>query len=453
MSKTTQFKWDISSIFPKSIVHEGKLKLCLYCKCFFLPSPAILGFLSNKALLRCVSPFLKTVLDEICPCSSVSIILPDVPTESLSSFTDWLLAGCIGKMSSGNSALSINFDDLKLFFSEWNEIFALLGVKITEEPVAKSREEMLLKQFKHLELRSARNTSDTDMFLTDDESLSSSVCKAAQCDLSAEEEDKPDEPLGPVLTNETVYEDCREEVEDSCNSYITNMQSREGEHFEDQNTEQVEDLAARVSSEEMSKEDCDGGEENSARDSQIKFTDICTIVDERSETGGTEEDHNGGGNNSVDDDQLETNTAEEEGGESEGDSEDSNEEEEEFEEEDEEVSSEGSDESSGDPSWNAEEPPSDSSDEEAEQARREVRGSAVKIPRDLSLLDSSTLSLCLSDSGPIKLAVRCGCRGSCLRNCNCRTAGEECSRWCSCQAGKCRSKLQQKNPGGEFCLL
>ena len=116
MSKTTQFKWDISSIFPKSIVHEGKLKLCLYCKCFFLPSPAILGFLSNKAILRCVSPFLKTVLDEICPCSSVSIILPDVPTESLSRFTDWLSAGCIGEMSSGKSALSIDFDDLKLFF-------------------------------------------------------------------------------------------------------------------------------------------------------------------------------------------------------------------------------------------------------------------------------------------------------------------------------------------------
>ena len=81
-----------------------------------------------------------------------------------------------------------------------------------------------------------------------------------------------------------------------------------------------------------------------------------------------------------------------------------------------------------------------------------MRGAAVKVPRDLSLLDSSTLSLCLSESGPIKLAVRCGCRGSCVRNCNCRTAGEECSRWCSCQPSKCKSKLQQKYAEGEFCV-
>ena len=65
-----------------------------------------LGFLSNKAILRCVSPFLKTVLDDICPCSSVSIILPDVSTDRLSSFTDWLLAGCNGEFSSGRKSWS-----------------------------------------------------------------------------------------------------------------------------------------------------------------------------------------------------------------------------------------------------------------------------------------------------------------------------------------------------------
>ena len=97
-----------------------------------------------------MSPFLKTILEEICPCNSVSLILPDVPPESLSSFTDWLLAGCIGEIS-----------------SEWNEIFALLGLKISRDPVGKGREELLLKQFKHLDLRSSRNSSDTDMFLTD----------------------------------------------------------------------------------------------------------------------------------------------------------------------------------------------------------------------------------------------------------------------------------------------
>ena len=408
-----------------------------------------------------MSPFLKTILEEICPCSSVSLILPDVPPDSLSSFTDWLLAGCIGEIS-----------------SEWNEIFALLGVKISQEPVGRGREELLLRQFKHLELRSPRNSSDTDMFLTDDESLSVSVCKAAQCDLSAEEEEeKPGKPLkalyltdneskaaqcnlsaendklgessGALLTmesNETVYEDCREEPEESQGNISTKL-NREGglDGSDDQNTEQ-EDTVDSLASEDLS-EDC-------GHNSQDNFHDKSAIVDEQSDTGETGEDDNGGEHNSKDVKQLESKTAEQEGGESEDDSENSTEEEEDFEEEEEEEteSSEGSDESAADPSWNAGEP-SDSSDEEAEQERRQVRGSAVKVPRDLSLLDSSTLSLCLSDSGPIKLAVRCGCRGSCLRNCNCRAAGEECSRWCSCHASKCRSKIQQKNPEGEFCFL
>ena len=67
----------------------------------------------------------------------------------------------------------------------------MLGVKISQdqvEPVGAARDELLVRQFKHLDLRSPRNSSDTDMFLTDDESLSLSVSKAAQCDLSAEED-------------------------------------------------------------------------------------------------------------------------------------------------------------------------------------------------------------------------------------------------------------------------
>ena len=158
------------------------------------------GFLSNKAILRCVSPFLKTLLDEICPCSSVSLILPDVATESLSSFTDWLLAGCNGESRSGRKSWSDrnNISDQKLYFSEWNEILTLLGVKLSQEALGTGRDELLLRKLKHLDLGSPRNSSDTDMFLTDDESLSLSVCKAAQCDLSAEESG-PGEPMGSMF--------------------------------------------------------------------------------------------------------------------------------------------------------------------------------------------------------------------------------------------------------------
>ena len=39
--------------------------------------------------------------------------------------------------------------------------------------------------------------------------------------------------------------------------------------------------------------------------------------------------------------------------------------------------------------------------------------------------------------------MRCGCKGTCQRNCSCRSAGAECSKWCGCDPRKCKFKLAQ----------
>ena len=74
------------------------------------------------------------------------------------------------------------------------------------------------------------------------------------------------------------------------------------------------------------------------------------------------------------------------------------------EEEFEDGSSEESEESdsSGDPSW-IEEPCETSEEEEVI--------SGVKLPADLREVDSLSLSVCLSEGGPVSLASSCGCKG------------------------------------------
>ena len=43
--------------------------------------------------------------------------------------------------------------------------------------------------------------------------------------------------------------------------------------------------------------------------------------------------------------------------------------------------------------------------------------------------------------------MRCGCKGTCQRNCSCRSAGAECSKWCGCDPRKCKFKLAQAQAG------
>ena len=78
------------------------------------------------------------------------------------------------------------------------------------------------------------------------------------------------------------------------------------------------------------------------------------------------------------------------------------------EEEFEDGSSEESEESdsSGDPSWIEE--PCETSEEEEEE---EKVISGVKLPADLREVDSLSLSVCLSEAGPVSLASSCGCKG------------------------------------------
>jgi len=114
--------------------------------------------------------------------------------------------------------------------------------------------------------------------------------------------------------------------------------------------------------------------------------------------------------------------------------------------------SEEEDESCSDPSWQADH--SEDDEEEAEEKLEELKTknlkadnknlSVVKERLDSSGMDSGSLSFYMSETGPIAIQVRCGCKGTCFRNCSCKSAGADCSRWCGCDPRKCKSKLSQK---------
>jgi len=398
MSKL-KLKWEVSSIISSSIVK---------------------GFLSDKALLRCISPFLKSLLDDICPCSSVSIVLPDVDTQTLRSFTDWIISGCAGSCS-----------------SEWNEILTLLGMGVSHKQddiiddekddihdeqeddihddqkdyIQEDKQSLLLRKFQHLKLNSPqlgenKNSSETDMFLTDDESFSVSVCKAAQCDLSAEEEDISQQSEGQKLNNETVYEDCREQVDDDTVSISEEMKERSAVPVD------FEDPSLQCS---LSRDEASETENNQLVQSGINDPQFGSAMEGEDNSGCSEEEAD-----DVDEEEAD----------------DADEDEDDFSDESE------TDESSDDPSWDSEDS-SDSIDSNEEEER-----AVTALPGELCEVDQLSLSVCLSEAGPVKLHMNCGCRGACVRNCRCRTAGQECSSWCGCDRQKCKSKLTQRQTDG-----
>ena len=238
-------------------------------------------------------------------------------------------------------------------------------------------QQIFLKQFRHLGLDSPKgarkkDTSQTDIFLTDDESLSLSVCKAAQCDLSAEDDVLGDvKTVSPIHSNETVYEDCREEME-------VTEDSREIE-----NSKEMED----------------------SRESEVPSNNNSRLID----AGRKKEE-----SIPVESEQIGCAPANDEGNverdEFSENFEESNievAEEEEFEDGSSEESEESD--SSGDPSWIEE--PCETSEEEEEEEEEEKMISGVKLPADLREVDSLSLSVCLSETGPVSLASHCGCKG------------------------------------------
>ena len=283
---------------------------------------------------------------------------------------------------------------------EWNEILTLLGMeeRRVEEKDEINKQETLLRQLTHLRIESVGegSRSEVDMFLSEDESFSASVCKAAQCDLSAEDESS--ESNSNNFVDETVFEDCEEEFDESNGEESLNRSPGEGK-----------EKKSEVETYESEKEDYESQTEAGADDSDFAREEECEGIDRK-----TTKEAFSSEDNSED---FEGSDLEEAG---------------EEEEEDLTDESDESEDSSSDPSWNDEDR-SESSEEEEEDDR-----SQAKLPSDLSQVDSLSLSVCLSEEGPVPLPVRCGCGGACVRGCPCRTAGHQCSAWCRCHRDKAR---------------
>ena len=97
------------------------------------------------------------------------------------------------------------------------------------------------------------------------------------------------------------------------------------------------------------------------------------------------------------------------------------------------------DESDDDPSWNV----SGSDDNEESDVEEALKADNCPPLGDItninfSTVNTSVLGVWLSDTGPVQMVTRCLCKGTCVRNYACRTAGGTCSKRCSCKPSKCK---------------
>merc|ERR1712217_928851 len=109
--------------------------------------------------------------------------------------------------------------------------------------------------------------------------------------------------------------------------------------------------------------------------------------------------------------------------------------------EEEDSSPESSDtESEDDPSWMMSDADTSGSDYE-EDKRMKVKDMP---PVNFAKTNVKSLGLWLSDNGPVQLNIMCHCKGMCVKNCSCRTAGISCSVRCGCKIDKCKWRRKQE---------
>ena len=348
---------------------------------------------------------MKEILSGICPCSSVSLILP-----------------CL--VPNGKAAV-MNANDLGrvYFIKRFSTIiqkihvigttFALLNnaglFQHADEssgllPLEKSdalEERFLSKQLDNLNLGKRTeytewnndNGSDADLFLTDEELvehetknqkshelLSVAVGKVCKEDNSDNGDDK-----------DSFYEDC----ENSPNCFVSKLE-----------TEERSDKSMLC---DISNENHDGN--NKSNDYSMIEEVILEVVDTFFDT--ENENHDEKENNNISQCLTLTKSSEEESS-----LDDEECEEEEYDEEDSDIFDEESDtdeESYSDPSWQADIENSDEDeDEDNEHSKEKMKKlkllaqknmSVVQNTSNLSVMESSTLSFFMSDNGPIQLQV------------------------------------------------
>ena len=101
-------------------------------------------------------------------------------------------------------------------------------------------------------------------------------------------------------------------------------------------------------------------------------------------------------------------------------------------------------ESDNDSSWNMSGLEVNDSDEEETPLKKFNR---LKCREDLINVDFKTVrpsvvGVWLSESGPVHLAPRCLCKGTCARKCICRDGGNVCTKNCSCNPSKCKLRSE-----------
>ena len=112
-----------------------------------------------------------------------------------------------------------------------------------------------------------------------------------------------------------------------------------------------------------------------------------------------------------------------------------------YDEEEEDSSPESSDtESEDDPSWMMSDANTSGSDYE-EDKRMTVQDMP---PVNFAKTNVKSLGLWLSDNGPVQLNIMCHCKGMCVKNCSCRTAGISCSLRCGCKTDKCKWRRNKR---------
>ena len=104
------------------------------------------------------------------------------------------------------------------------------------------------------------------------------------------------------------------------------------------------------------------------------------------------------------------------------------------------------DESDDDSSWNASGTDiSEHSDDEgttSNKSKEAIHLGDIKNVNLSTVNNTSVLGVWLCDTGPVHMVTRCLCKGACVRACACRTAGGSCSRRCSCQPSKCKLRAE-----------
>ena len=369
----------------------------------------------NKMLLSSFNPLLKSILEDICDCKEVSVVIPDLDSKSsriLASVFNCPFDQKSLDIDEGNKKLIQEFG----FILPWREVKPSIHVK-------EDAEDVITNKIKDLRLEgvggveNSRNCSEADLFISDDDDYLIENDDTNKCQNSTVSNEKynpnnnnckiNDYPQVPTIaesSNETVFEDCIE----SFHSTSISSQTRNCSQTNEENSEKSENISIdKVDSSESLTEDLHNHGDRSSSQLSFQNDDLKEDQDLSKLEKSVQVD------SFSEDEDINDNIEESVGGEIDQSFEESNCEEE---EETEESDDDDDDDDDTGSSWEAESENSDSdlSDDEDEKEnknpakKKECKGkSLINIEKveDLSVVEANSLSFYLSETGGIKSSV------------------------------------------------